>query len=192
MERRQSLIRWIGRGRQRSAIARVLSKPMTTTEICQAARALNPRIQLRDIWHVMQEMRQRRLVVCLNPGHVTGKLYDLTENGRQAVMEAFAVEIPAISQPLNWRKYALVARAKTRRSVLLELVMLGPRGPVTATALRKSLRGKHSIGLNPTLRALKELADLGFAACEVGKGRSPKRLYTATKAGRNAVLVLSK
>ena len=64
---------WIQNGRQRSTVAQVLRKPMTPTEILNAARQTNPRIQLRDIWFLMRQFQQHRFVRCLNPKSVTGK-----------------------------------------------------------------------------------------------------------------------
>ncbi|HEV2354367.1 MAG TPA: hypothetical protein VGR89_08995, partial [Puia sp.] len=69
---------WLERGSQRAAVARVLRKPMTGTEICAAARAFNSHIQLRDVWHLLRQMKRHALVQCFNPRLVTGRLYLLT------------------------------------------------------------------------------------------------------------------
>jgi len=60
----------------------------------------------------MGELKERRLVVCLNPRHTTGKLYALTDRGREAALCAFGLKFPAIPKGLNWRKYAQVVRAR--------------------------------------------------------------------------------
>ena len=130
MDKMETLTRWIQRGSQRSAIAKVLRKPMTTSEICTAAHQENPKIQLRDIWHVIRDFQQRKLVQCLNPRHVTGKLYVLTPLGTRVVRNAFGIRSVTGSKDLNWRKYAQIARAKTRRLVLLELTSLSKSGTV--------------------------------------------------------------
>jgi hypothetical protein len=192
MNKTETLTRWIQRGSQRSAIARALRKPMTTSEICAAARQDNPRIQLRDVWHVMQEMKQRHLVQCPNPRHVTGKLYVLTPLGARIVRQAFAVRIDSDTQSLNWRKYARIARAKTRRLVLIELAHRSARGPVSATTVRKSLRDEHPIGLNPTIRALKELCALGAAKAQPSETLPDHRTYRLTPFGQRLVAQLSR
>jgi hypothetical protein len=130
---------------------------MTTTEICEAARAYTPQIQLRDIWLILKEMAAKRLVLCLNPRHVTGKLYAFTDRGRRTVKQAFGSEVCPIPKGVDWRKYARVVRAKVRRLVLLEVARLSVSRPVTATEVKRSLRDRHPLGLNPTTRALKEL-----------------------------------
>jgi len=80
---------------------------MTTTEICAAARAFAPRIQLRDVWFVLRQMQQRNLARCLNPRHVTGKLCVLTIRGRRVIHEAFGLNVPAEAKGLDWRRYPL-------------------------------------------------------------------------------------
>jgi len=106
------------RGRQRAAVARVLRKPMTGTEICSAARVFNSHIQLRDVWHLLRQMKRRGLVQCYNPRLVTGRLYLLTPKGRVAVKEAFSISIPQPPANIDWRKYSRVVRAKVRRLTL--------------------------------------------------------------------------
>lgn len=183
MSRENGNTKWIRRGRQRAAVARMLRKPMTTTEICRAARELAPHIRLRDIWLILKEMAERRLAVCLNPRHVTGKLYALTDRGRRAVKQAFSIEVPRISKGVDWRKYARVVRAKVRRLVLLEVARLSASGPVTATEVKRSLREKHPLGLNPTIRALKELERMGLVASQAAASEGHRRSYSATKTG---------
>jgi DNA-binding HxlR family transcriptional regulator len=156
---------------------------MTTTEICKAARSLSPRIQLRDIWLILREMGERGLVICLNPRHMTGKLYSLTKRGRRVVKQTFGIEVPQIPQHIDWRKYSRVVRAKVRRLVLLEVARLSSSKPVTATEVRRSLRGRHPLGLNPTIRALKELERMGLTrSVEVNQGTG-RRAYALTHPG---------
>jgi DNA-binding PadR family transcriptional regulator len=137
---------------------------MTGTEICAAARAFNPRIQLRDVWHLLRQMQERELVYCLNPRLVTGRLFALTERGRDEVQAAFGIIVPQPPTNLDWRKYSWVVRARIRRLTLTALGQLAARlkAPQTATGIRKHLRLDHAVGLNPTIRAVKELVKLGL------------------------------
>ena len=112
---------WLQRGRQRAAVARVLRKPMTGTEICAAARVFNSHIQLRDVWHLLRQMERRGLVQCYNPRLVTGRLYLLTPRGRAAIQKAFAISVSKPPSNIDWRKYSQVARAKIRRLTLISL-----------------------------------------------------------------------
>ena len=177
---------WLKRGRQRAAVAQALRKPMTGTEICAVARTFNSRIQLRDVWHLLRQMQEREMVYCLNPRLVTGRLYALTERGRDEVHAAFGVVIAVPPAIIDWRKYSWVVRAKIRRLVLaaLEELEVKTHAAQTATAIRRHLRTEHAIGLNPVIRAIKELLRLGLVQ---PAGVTPERackLYRLTPMGR--------
>lgn len=165
---------------------------MTTSEICQAARVFSQQIQLRDIWLILKEMAARRLVVCLNPRHVTGKLYALTDEGRRVLKQAFGIQVSRTPTNIDWRKYARVVRAKVRRLVLLEVARLSSSRPVTATEVKRSLRDKHPVGLNPTIRALKELELTNLVKTSCRKGMNVRHNYGLTPGGdRLAQQILS-
>lgn len=177
---------WLKRGSQRAAVAQALRKPMTGTEICAVARTINPRIQLRDVWHLLHQMQEREMVHCINPRLVTGRLYALTERGRDEVHAAFGVVVAVPSQKIDWRKYAWVVRAKIRRLTLEALGQLESHSNAaqTATSIRKQLRDDHGVGLNPVIRAIKELVRLGLVQ---SAGVTPERackLYRLTRMGR--------
>lgn len=173
------------RGRQKRAILPVLVHPLTETQICQAAQSSDPHILLRDVWYVLRQMQKRSLVQCLNPGQVTGRLYCLTDFGRKVVRAAFNLKVPPLSTEVPWKKYSLVVRAKTRRMVVLELgefASLYP-GEATAAQLRKHLNQRYPIGLNPIMRTLKELVNLGIVE-RIGVTRLRQRnIYRLTKIG---------
>ncbi|MBE0542236.1 MAG: hypothetical protein IH623_12685 [Verrucomicrobia bacterium] len=159
---------------------------MTGTEICTTARAINPHIQLRDVWHLLQQMQERELVYCINPRLVTGRLYTLTERGRDEVHAAFGIVVPNPPANLDWRKYSWVVRARIRRLTLTAVGHLEARNhaPQTATAIRKHLRTDHAVGLNPVIRAVKELVKLGLVQpAGVTEARACK-LYRLTGMGR--------
>ena len=177
---------WLKRGSQRAAVAQALRKPMTGTEICAVARTNNPRIQLRDVWHLLHQMQEREMVHCINPRLVTGRLYALTERGRDEVHAAFGVVIAVPPANIDWRKYSWVVRAKIRRLGLagLEELEVKTHAGQTATAIRKHLRTEYAVGLNPVIRAIKELLRLGLVQ---PAGVTPERackLYRLTPMGR--------
>ena len=186
MSRERDDMSWLKRGTQRQAVAQALRKPMTGKEICVTARVQSPRLQLRDVWHLLQEMQTRGLVACHNPRLVTGRLYELTARGRAAVAHAFDIQIPAPPANADWRKYSWVVRAKVRRSTLLGLAALQARTreSQTATAIRKHLRTEHPVGLNPVVRALKELFRLGLVREAGLTAKRCCKLYQLTPAGR--------
>jgi hypothetical protein len=158
---------WLKRGKQRAAVARVLRKPMTAVEICDAARQWAPRLQLRDVWFLMRQMADKGLALPLNERSNCGRLYALTDAGRRAVRMAFNVAIPPLSESIDWRLYSWVVRARIRKQVLLGMAQMEARSPDghTATEIRKHLRSDYIVGLNPVLRAARELAKMNIITC---------------------------
>src|SRR6266516_67365 len=184
---------WLRRGRQRSAVAQALRKPMIASQIWQAAREFNPRIQLRDVWFIMRQLEGRKLVVCLNPRRTNGRLFYLTDEGRQLAAAAFGVKRDPLPESVNWQKYGDVVRGKTRRLILDGLGRLVERTGESQTAanVRKFLRNAHSVGLNPVIRALRELESLGLIRNVAVITRKQKhRRYILTLGGRRIVELL--
>ncbi len=194
MSLQRSDTEWLRRGRQRAAVARVLRKPMTASEICAAAREFAGRVQLRDVWFLMRQLEERKLTTCFNPRLTNGRLYALTDQGREAVGHTFGIIIGAPPGDVDWRKYSWVARARIRRLTLVALEELEShtRAPQTATVLRRRLREKYPVGLNPVIRALKELFRLGLIRqCGITEQRGCK-VYRVTRAGRRIVQQLKR
>lgn len=185
---------WLKRGKQRAAVARVLRKPMMASEICAAAREFAPRLQLRDVWFLMRQMAERGLAVPLNERSNNGRLYGLTQEGARAVATAFGLEVSPVSQSSDWRRYGWVVRARIRKRVLVGLAQMESRHPEghTASSIRKFIRPDYPVGLNPVLRAVRELANKRLITC-VGttKLRSCK-LYRLTPSGRAIVRQLQR
>lgn len=181
---------WVRRGRQRAALVEALRRPMTASELCRAAQPVNPRIQLRDVWFLMGQLRDRRLVVCLNPKHTTGKLYILTRRGRAVASEAFGIPINPAPTGIHWPTYTKVDRAQVRKLVLLELARLPGGTAATATVIRKRLRAQHAIALNPALRALKELKRLCLVHAELASASDHRWVYCLTPAGQRMARLL--
>ena len=180
---------WLKRGKQRAAVARALKKPMTASEICAAAKELTPRLQLRDVWFLMRQMGERGLAVPLNERSNNGRLYALTEKGRKAVALAFNISIPEQARTVDWRLYSWVARARIRRRVLLGLAQLENLylEPQTASSIRKFIRANNPVGLNPVIRAVRELADKKLVIC-VGVTRLRAcKLYNVSQIGHAVV-----
>ena len=192
METVVTLEKWLRRGTQRAAVLQALRKPMPASELCRAARRINPHLQLRDLWLLLPQLKERGLVVCLTPRQANGKLYALTPTGRRLVQHTFALAHPTLPHLVNWRDYAWVVRAKTRRMTLDGLARLGEKAsqPQTASAVRRFLRTVHPIGLNPVLRSLKELLRRGLVRVAGTTKERPLRLYDLTPAGERIVTQL--
>lgn len=184
---------WIKRGRQKSAVACVLRRPMTPSEIWRAAQALNSRIQLRDVWLILGQCQRRGLVRCRSPRAHNGKIYYWTDSGRAVVAATFGIANPLPPTGISWTKFSAVARSKLRRLVLRELAHArfpGDRAK-TATRVRQGLRETDSVGLNGVIRALQELTVLKLVAV-VGEGeKRGQKLYRLTSSGRRIARLLT-
>jgi DNA-binding PadR family transcriptional regulator len=184
---------WINRGRQKSAIARVLRKPMTPSEIWHAAQAFNPHIQLRDVWFILRQCERRGLVHCFSRGELTGKVYYWTDQGRAVIEHVFGLANSPPPQGISWTKYSQVARSKMRRMVLLELAQARFPGDTvkTATRVRHGLRKTHSVSLSFVIRALKELRSLKLIEIHGEAEKRRQKLYRLTRDGRRIAGELS-
>jgi DNA-binding HxlR family transcriptional regulator len=147
---------------------------MTPSEIRQAAQAIAPRIQLRDVWFILRQMHRRGLIHCLNPKELTGKVYYWS---------------PATNSPTpNWHSYAFVIRAKIRRLVLLHLAH---RADLPATHIRRAVNERHPVSLNTIIRALRDLRTRKLISV-VGEGdKRGQKLYRVTADGRHIAEMLS-
>lgn len=186
MENVVTLGKWLLRGRQRSAVVRVLRKPMTASEICDAAHAFNPHVQLRDIWFLMPQVVKRGLVVCLNPRRKNGRLFALTSLGRRVVSATFGESsVPTVPR-VNWADYSWVVCARIRKRTLAALARLEERTgePQTAASVRKFMRAEYSVGLNPIIRALKELLHRGLIEPAGTTRKQNRKLYRLNESGR--------
>lgn len=180
---------WLQRGKQRAAVARVLRKPMTASEICNAARAYAPQLQLRDVWFLMRLMADRGLAVPLNECSNNGRLYALTDRGRRAVKIAFNISIPALPAEIDWRLYSWVVRARIRKRVLSGLALMEKQSSEgwTASSIRKFICARYPVGLNPVARAVRDLAAKNLITCVgVTKLRACK-LYRLSRNGHAIV-----
>jgi len=142
---------------------------MTPSEIWRSARAIAPRIQLRDVWFILRQMEQRKLVTCFNPKELNGKIYHWS-----------AASSPS-SPAVNWHRYAHVVRGKNRRMVLLALVQ---RDRQSASQIRRAVNERHPVSLNSVIRALKDLCSFRLVAV-VGEGKKRgQKVYRLTADGR--------
>jgi Fe2+ or Zn2+ uptake regulation protein len=172
---------WLRRGRQRRAVAKALNKPLTQVELWDLARKDAPNIQLRDVWAILNDYKERGLAYCLNPTVTIGKLHFWTTAGCNVVKRTFEKVIAQVPAGIDWERYSFVARAPLRREVLAELRKDLGRPPFrTATQIRKNLRDRYPVGVNSILRAVRELLDRGLIEQQVIDGR---KVYGLSPAG---------
>lgn len=167
---------WLKWGRQRSAIAHVLRRPMTPSEIWRAAKAITPRIQLRTVCIMLRQMEQRNLITCSHPNKITGKVY-YWSTARWPV--SFAV---------NWPRYASVMRGRNRQLVLLELAR---RDRQSASRIRRTVNERHPVSLNSVIRTLKDLDAFRLIKGAGQEEKPGQKLYQLTTTGRHMAEMLA-
>ena len=185
MESVVTLEKWLKRGRQRAAVLRVLRKPMPASEISRAAREFDPHIQLRDLWLILPQLKERGIVTCLTPRQGNGRLFVLTALARKLARHTFSLDVAPEPGDVDWHRYSWVVRARVRRATLLGLATLLERDGKarTATEVRKAIRGEFPVSLNPVLRSLKELLAKSLVRV-AGTTADHRRQYSLTPAGR--------
>lgn len=77
------LLAWVLRGSQRRVILKVMDKPMIPAQIYEKAVVHNKKITRNSVSDVLREFRKKRLVVCINPEEKKGRIYRLTQKGKQ-------------------------------------------------------------------------------------------------------------
>lgn len=183
---------WIKQGRQKSAVARALGRPMTPSQIWRVARLWNHHIQLRDVSFILRQYQGRGLIRCFTRREPTGKVYYWSDQGRAVVEAAFGVTLHAAPGGINWRKYSAVARSRMRRLILLELAQERPNKDraKTASGLRQQLKEKYPVSLNFVVRALRELRSLKFITVRGEGAKRGQKLYRLTPAGKRITALL--
>jgi hypothetical protein len=161
-------LEWLQNGNQqgqrpsrKDILLLALRKPMTATDLIVALRKAFPKAQLRDVWRMVRSLDEQKLVYCLAPKEMNGRLYFLTDKGRSLVRKRMQVSVPQLPRSVNWRKYSIVARGKARKSVLLAM-KLPWQGRLAKTTgeIRKLSLQIHPLCMGATIRALGELEEL--------------------------------
>lgn len=73
---------WILRGSQRRKIIRVMNKPKTPTLLKEETK-----IKVSNTSDVLRAMVKRKMARCINPKDKLGRLYQLTNKGREVRKE---------------------------------------------------------------------------------------------------------
>lgn len=163
----QKLLHWLSRGCQRTAVVSSLVGIMTGKEIWQAARQKAPRLYLRDSSQILRKLRELGLVEFLTPDEPCGRLFRLTNLGRQLVgcLHPRVAGTPVAHDNVSaFPLLSRLMRGSTRRAVFFAIVEPEFNRPPTcsASAIKKRLRASSPLTLNQTIRALKQLERAGI------------------------------
>jgi predicted transcriptional regulator len=72
------LYSWVIRGNQRRKVMMALGKPKIPTEIKSEAQ-----MSLTNVSKILRAFKKKGLVICLTPNSKTGKIYALTDKGKE-------------------------------------------------------------------------------------------------------------
>ncbi len=84
------LYAWVVRGRQRIAIIKAMSYPMSPSQICKKSKQYNEKTSLNNTSDVLRNFVRMELAACLNAEAKSGRIYELTDEGeevRKVLME---------------------------------------------------------------------------------------------------------
>ena len=158
MSKKEELVKWIQWGARKRVIAQVLKKPMTTAELYYAAVKLHTKIQPSHVTSTLREFEKRKLVSCLFPHRVRGRLYYFSERGRKVMNQATGITPAPLDSEFDWNVYSKLSSAKVRRVVLMELSKNNARNTdgKTVVEVKKNLQCIHPIGVNHALVTSKD------------------------------------
>lgn len=166
---------WLSRGIQRRAVAGAIDGIMSATQIWRAARAMAPRMQLRDLRAILREYEARGIVDCLTPQAPCGRLFSLTPLGRAMLARLLPgrrFDPPNHGLP-SLELLSFLVRARVRRAVFFALAQpeLGKAPTTAASTIKRRLRTSCPITLTQAIRALHQLEKAGLVESCESEGR---------------------
>jgi len=194
-EKEVNLEIWLRGSRQRQAVALCIQRPMANSEIAKAARAFVPSIGRWDVSKIVRHFMERGLVYCINPEVHTGKLFWLTDYGRDIIGAAFHRKIAAKSDRVDWRGYSFLVAAPLRRLVLEEAMEVARHrfGPQTCVAIRRRLYlSGRSFSIYHVMRAVFELRGRKLLRCVRYTKKRHLRMYSITVRGKTVLEELTR
>ena len=178
-------IKWLLRGRQKRPIFRVMTRPLTPTEILGKAKKINPQISFGDVSGFLKELEGRGILKNLTPEQMTGKIYFLTNYGRRLMWKIFDLKIDEERQDIDWYKYSRILAGRTRKYVMLEIYRVRKLFPdgVNVSFIRKQSCRVYPLTLSQaccTVHDLRKDKLIRVAGISRKKG---SKLYKLSSAG---------
>lgn len=155
------------------------------SQLLLEAQKLNRKISFGDLSSIIRECMERGIVECLTPRQLTGRIYYLTNSGRQLAWRVFALRIPPLDKEFNWNKYALVVAGKTRKLILKEMFFLKSyyENGISLAVIRKKLSRIYPITLSQTYSAMSYLLKARLVRIAGYAKLRNSKLYKLTPSG---------
>ncbi len=81
------LYAWVVRGAQRIAVIKVITHPMTPSQIFKKAKEYHPKLSLNNTSDVLRGFDRKGIAVCFNQEEKIGRLYQLSQDGEEIRQE---------------------------------------------------------------------------------------------------------
>jgi DNA-binding MarR family transcriptional regulator len=166
---------------------------MSEKEIHVAMRRVFAGVRKEDVRWLARAFEKRKLIFCLTPRELTGKVHFPTPKGQKVLRKELAIPVHEIPPLVNWAKYAALQRAQVRKLVLIAVgrPLYGMPSSKTAGVIRKRVAEEHPIGSGALTRATSELLQMKLIQ-RVGVAKNRQRaLYSLTISGRRIYSVLT-
>lgn len=170
----------------------MLQKPMTVKELVEAMSGYGMTVHKGKVRLLLRKFEKRNLAFCITPKEGNGRLYFLTELGRNAVRQAFNTTVDSLPERINWKRYAFVERGQVRKLTLIEIGNPFDTFPKTAGRIRKRLTTKHPVGMAAVIRAVRELLDQNLIKGIGATEKKSRPIYGLTRSGKRIYMQLVK
>ena len=162
--RGEDMRKWPIVGKRQRAIARGLTRPMTTTALAAAVIPQFPAIERTQVAQVLSLFIKRGLARCVNPQTHFGKLYELTQEGVAELRRICPLaDIHAAKHDsVDDRVFAAVHRSVVLTKIMIQMNRHSRDGPIDGSILRRWLSRHYPICFPVFRRGLRKLEGHGL------------------------------
>lgn len=169
-------------------IARMMTKPMTCTDIALSVMKMIPTIERVQVLRVLNRMLARGLARRLNsqsPRH----LYELTIAGKEAISKvSLLYDIPHFAEDnTDWPTWRLVYRSVTLTDILTQMKRHCREGPASAETIRRWISSKYPVSFPAFYRSIRRLNARGLMLYVGISLIGRHRMYILTESGKAMV-----
>lgn len=178
-------LKWLRRGKRRRLVAEAMYKPMTATQVWQGAWKVDAKVCREDVWRLLADFQRRKLVRCLTPRKLPGRVYYFTQQGLQALRHGLEIAAKPVPAGIDWRSYSFVVLGTTRTAVLCKLSMSAGKQPGRSIeSLRQQLLSSYPMHIGTVWRAMSQLKRVGLVESVGVTKRGRRILYGVTGQGK--------
>lgn len=176
---------WLLKGRTRRVVARILTEPMDSPGIAEAASRFVPKIERVQTSRILRQLSAKGVVTCLTPRIRPGRIFYLTRGGRRIVRAAFGAKTGPWAAPegIDWYAYSRINKNGVMTAILIHMNASKRKGPEDVARMRHLLLSDRTITYEQIYRSLDYLASHGLVRYCGLSLRNDHRLYMITLEG---------